>query len=206
MCVEGEDQIDTARTHYGRGVVTFTWHGRTFVPVARFRGRGYWSMISTSRDGDIQDSIFHRFGFNTVRGSSSNRGAIQSTVRVIKELKRGAVLAHTPDGPRGPNRHFHEGAIFMAQRSGSPVIPCGISAYPRKLLSTWDSYMIPAPFSRGIMLYGAPILIPEGADDDTLKRLSKELGSEIDRLELEAERRINPKFRRHTANPPLGTN
>src|SRR5665213_3071373 len=99
--VYGEDPGKAAQAA-GKGMILVGWHGTTFIPVTKYRNRGYWSMISTSRDGEYQDRIFKKLGFNTVRGSSSARGAIQSTIRIVRELKAGGVLAHTPDGPRGP--------------------------------------------------------------------------------------------------------
>src|SRR5947209_6026889 len=84
--VVGEQHL-TALQDAGRGVILVTWHGRTLIPVARFRGRGYWALISTSRDGEYQNQIFRRFGFHTVRGSTSARGAIQATLTIIRQLK-----------------------------------------------------------------------------------------------------------------------
>ena len=174
----------------GAGVILVTWHGRTMLPIARFRNRGYWAIISTSRDGEYQNQIFKRFGWQTVRGSTSARGAVQAALTVTKQLRRGATLALTPDGPRGPSRIVQPGAIFLAQKSGSPIIPTGISAYPRKLSSrSWDRYLIPYPFSRVVWLYGDPIYIPADAKSEEDKKLwAARIGAAIDALEAQAER------------------
>ncbi|MGI4787223.1 MAG: lysophospholipid acyltransferase family protein [Janthinobacterium lividum] len=172
----------------GKGMILVTWHGRTMLPISRFRGRGYWAIISTSRDGEYQNQIFRRFGWQTVRGSTSARGAVQAALTVTKQLKRGATLAFTPDGPRGPSRVVQPGAIFLAQKSGSPIIPAGISAYPRKLSHSWDQYMIPRPFSRVVWIYGDPIYIPADAKSEEDQRLwADRIGAAIDALEAQAE-------------------
>jgi hypothetical protein len=187
--VIGEEQIDDLIRENGKGVILVSWHGRTFLPITRFRNRGYWSMISTSRDGEYQDRIFKRFGFNTVRGSTSARGAVQATVTLIKHIKSGDVAAMTPDGPRGPSGCAQPGVVFMAMRAGCPILPCGISASPRCLVPTWDRYMIPAPFSRAVMVYGEPMYIPSDAKTEEEQRLwADKLGAQIDALEREAER------------------
>ena len=173
----------------GVGVILVTWHGRTMLPIAHFRNRGYWAIISTSRDGEYQNQIFGRFGWQTVRGSTSARGAVQAALTVTKQLKRGATLAFTPDGPRGPSHVVQPGAIFLAQKSGSPIIPTGISAYPRKLSRrSWDHYLIPHPFSRVVWLYGDPIYIPADAKSEEDQRYwAAYIGAAIDALEAQAE-------------------
>src|SRR5579884_4260175 len=189
--VVGEEQIERIRARSGRGVILVTWHGRTFVPITRFRNRGYWAMISTSRDGEYQNQLFRRFGFHTVRGSTSARGAIKGALSMVRELKEGAVLAHTPDGPRGPSHCFYPGAIFLAQKSGCPIIPAGVSAWPRWNLGSWDRYIIPMPFSRAALLYGDPIYIPAELDEAEREALAEQVGREISRLEAEAEASVH---------------
>ena len=186
--VFGEERVRELQED-GKGVILLTWHGRTIIPICRFRKRGYWAMISTSRDGEYQNRIFQRFGWQTVRGSTSARGAVQAALTITKQLKRGGVLAHTPDGPRGPIHVVQPGAIFLAQKSGSPIIPVGISAYPRKLASAWDQYMVPLPFARAVWIYGDPIFIPADAKSDEQQQLwCARVGKAVAALEERAEK------------------
>ncbi len=190
--VVGEERVSDLQKA-GQGVILVTWHGRTFAPITRFRGRGYWAFISTSRDGEYQDRIFRRYGWQTVRGSTSARGAVQSALTMIKHLKAGATLAHTPDGPRGPRGQVHAGAIFLAQKSGCPIIPAGISAAPRWQLSTWDRYLVPKLFARGVWIYGEPITVPPDASPEEQKEWALHVGTAIDALEAEAERLVRAR-------------
>ena len=181
----------TALQQAGKGVILVTWHGRTLLPITRFRNRGYWAIISTSRDGEYQNQIFRRFGFQTVRGSTSARGAVQAALTMTRHLKAGATLAFTPDGPRGPNRQVQIGAIFLAQKSGCPIIPAGISAAPRKLASAWDRYLIPYPFARAVWIYGEPIIIPPEAKSEAEQSAwADRVGDAINALEAQAEREV----------------
>ncbi len=186
--VVGEERVREIQED-GKGVILLTWHGRTIIPICRFRKRGYWAMISTSRDGEYQNRIFQRFGWQTVRGSTSARGAVQAALTITKQLKRGATLAHTPDGPRGPIHVVQPGAVFLAQKSGSPIIPVGISTYPRKLAPAWDQYMVPMPFARAVWIYGEPIYIPSDAKSHEEQQLwCERVGAEIMAVEAQAER------------------
>lgn len=186
--VTGEEKVRAAQ-ETGKGLIVVSWHGRTFMPIARFRNKGYWAMVSTSRDGDYQNLLFQRSGINTVRGSTSARGAVQAALTMIKHLKAGATLAHTPDGPRGPSHVVQPGVIFMAQKSGAPIIPAGISAFPRKLFKAWDQYMIPVPFARVVWIYGDPIHIPADERSEDQQRVwAERVGAAITALEDQAER------------------
>ena len=186
----GEEHLRKAQ-EAGNGVILVSWHGRTFLPITRYRNKGYWAIVSTSRDGEYQNRLFQRFGIKTVRGSTSARGAIQSVLTLTKHLKAGATAAFTPDGPRGPSHVVQPGAIFLAQKSGSPIIPAGISAYPRRLLRAWDRYMIPLPFARVVWIYGEPITIPADAKSDEDQRLwAERVGAAITALEEQAEREV----------------
>lgn len=199
--VVGEEHV-TALQQAGQGVILVTWHGRTFLPITRYRGRGYWAFISTSRDGEYQDRIFRRYGWQTVRGSTSARGAVQSALTMVKHLKAGATLAHTPDGPRGPRGQVHPGAIFFAQKSGCPIVPAGISAAPRKLLPTWDAYLVPHPFARAAWLFGEPIYVPANATPEEQQKCAARVGAAIDALEAEAERMVGAPAR--APSPDVG--
>src|SRR5687767_5888827 len=78
------------------------WHGRTFAFANQFRNKGFWVIISHSRDGEMQSRIFTQLGFNIIRGSTG-RGGVRALVVSIRTLKNGGTMAMTPDGPRGPN-------------------------------------------------------------------------------------------------------
>jgi lysophospholipid acyltransferase (LPLAT)-like uncharacterized protein len=97
---------------------------------------------------------------------------------MLRELEKGGVLAFTPDGPRGPARKVQPGVVFFARRSGKPIIPLIATATPRKLLTTWDDYQLPAPFSRAAWVFGEPIFIQEGeSDEDACRRVEEALNA-----------------------------
>jgi lysophospholipid acyltransferase (LPLAT)-like uncharacterized protein len=185
MRYENWDRLEQTIAQYG-GAILVSWHGRTLIPANTFRGRGYWALISLSKDGDIQDRIFRRFGYQTIRGSTG-RGGVKAALQLAKKIKEGGVLAFTPDGPRGPTHKVQQGIIFLAQRSGSPIIPLGLSASPRKLLSSWDSYMIPFPFARAAFVIGEPIFVDPDADDAAKERVAEQLETAINVCEARAE-------------------
>ena len=170
------------------GTIFVTWHGRTIVPAIHMGGRGYAALISLSRDGEIQNNFFQLLGYKTARGSTG-RGGIRGALQVARSVKEGGVLVMTPDGPRGPTHKVQLGVILMAEKSGAPIIPVGVSADRRWLMKSWDSYMIPKPFARVQFLVGDPILIPPKLTEEDRQRYAVIVEAAINRLEREAERR-----------------
>jgi len=186
LTIEREGEVEALIREHG-GVIFVTWHGRTLLPVGRFRGRGYWALISLSRDGDLQSENFRRLGWRVVRGSTGRR-AVLATKQILAALAQpGAVLAFTPDGPRGPSNVVQPGVVYFAQKSGKPIVPAGISAHPRWLMKSWDRYLVPKPFARGVWLYGDPIFV---TPEDQVEEVCRRVGEAIDALEIEAERRV----------------
>jgi lysophospholipid acyltransferase (LPLAT)-like uncharacterized protein len=145
------------------GAILVTWHGRTLIPLYWLRHRGYWALVSLSKDGDIQARNFAAFGFQIVRGSTG-RGGDRAAVQILRALKSGGTLAFTPDGPRGPTHEVQPGVVFFAQRSGKPIVPVGVAASPNRQLPTWDSYLLPGLFARVAMVWGEPIFIAPEED------------------------------------------
>ncbi|MFM7320352.1 MAG: lysophospholipid acyltransferase family protein [Armatimonadota bacterium] len=175
----------------GHGAIQATWHGRALAPGHRFAGRGHIALISLSRDGDIQNRNFHLMGYRTVRGSTG-RGAVRATLEVVQLLRAGGVLSFTPDGPRGPSRNVHPGAVYFARKTGAPVLPVGCGADRAWILPTWDDYLVPKPFARVAIVLGEAVMVdPTESDDVAVERVR----SALDRAQSAAEARFAPRAR-----------
>lgn len=148
----------------GKGGLILPWHGVTILPIYYCRHMGFYSIASVSKDGELQNGILRLRGFKTIRGSSA-RHAVRALLEAVRRLKEGKVLAYTPDGPKGPPKKVQQGTVYMAQRSGCPVLPVGVACNPCKKLHSWDSHMVPMPFSRAVIAFGDPIYVTEDMDE-----------------------------------------
>ena len=106
---------------------------------------------------------------------------------MARKVREGGVLAFTPDGPRGPTHKVQLGVILMAEKSGAPIIPLGISVSRRWLMRSWDSYLVPKPFARAYFLVGEPIRVPAGLDDVGREAFAAQVEVAINHLEKRAE-------------------
>jgi len=171
--------------------IILIWHGRIFFAPYFFRQRGIMPLVSPSEDGEIIAQIITRWGYKTLRGSSSH-SIIKAWNEMKKELNRGGELIIVPDGPRGPDRKMKPGALKLAQETGAYLVPFTFSSAKRKIVKSWDRFLIPRPFSRFVAIYGNPISVDAALD-------KKEMGNklqEVENIMNELDRRADIFFDR----------
>lgn len=172
----------------GKPFIASFWHGRIMMmPYVWRRDKVMNMLISQHRDGAlIADTIAH-FDFGTVRGSTSKDGA-RALRSMVKALKRGEYVGITPDGPRGPRMHASEGIAIVARLSGVPVLPVAFSASRRRVLGSWDRFLVALPFSRGVFVWGKPVEVPRGADQDDLAEALAAIEKSLNEATAEADK------------------
>jgi hypothetical protein len=183
--VEGIEPIESLTC----GKIFCGWHGHSLIPGNYLRKRGYWVIISHSKDGEMQTAIFRKFGYQIIRGSTG-RGGARALIEAIRVLKNGDSMCITPDGPRGPYGVVQEGVLMMAQKSGCALVPVGTYARPAWFAPTWDKYMAPWMFSKAVFLVGPPLYVPPDASPEVMEEVRAKLESEIHRLQAEAKERL----------------
>lgn len=162
--VDGWERLQNVISEGAGGLVT-PWHGVTMLPIYYCRKMGLYSMVSVSRDGELQNRILRSRGFTTIRGSTGRHGA-RALLESVRRIREGGVMAYTPDGPKGPARKVQPGAVHIAQRSGCPVLPVGVACRPCFRAHSWDSHMVPAPFARAVIAFGEPLHIAPGEPEE----------------------------------------
>jgi hypothetical protein len=160
------------------------WHQRQVYFTWAHRGVGAAVLVSRSKDGEMIAETMRLSDIGAVRGSSS-RGGAAAVRQLMDVLQSGLDIGITPDGPKGPAREVKDGAIFLAQKLGVPIVPV-TNALSNKLefKKAWDRFQVPLPFGRAVVAYGEPITV--GPDDD-LKAKSAELKASLDRITAEAD-------------------
>jgi lysophospholipid acyltransferase (LPLAT)-like uncharacterized protein len=160
--VRGE--VPAALWDAGQPFILAFWHGRILMMPKSWRaGIPIHMLISQHRDGQLIARTVAHFGIRTVAGSST-RGGMQALRAMLKALKAGECVGITPDGPKGPRMRASAGIVNVARLSGCPIVPAAYSAAGRRLLRSWDRFLVPPPFARGAFVWGEPITV--GPDDD----------------------------------------
>jgi hypothetical protein len=55
-------------------------------------------------------------------------------------------------------------------------------------MGSWDRFLLPLPFGRGVAIWGEPITVPADADDAELERLRRQVEDTLIALTAEADR------------------
>ncbi|HKC40811.1 MAG TPA: lysophospholipid acyltransferase family protein [Gemmatimonadales bacterium] len=139
------------------------WHSRILPLLALHKREGVVLLISRHRDGEYLADLAQGWGYRSVRGSTQRGGEV-GLLGIVRALQGGAVVAITPDGPRGPRERVQPGAIAAAQHAGVPLIATGARAASAWYLGSWDRMCLPKPFAAVDVRYSAPIRIGPGKD------------------------------------------
>jgi len=157
-------------------------------------------LISQHRDGLLIARTIGHLGIKTVAGSST-RGGAQALRTMVKALQNGDYVAISPDGPRGPRMRASEGIITVARLSGAPIIPVAIGNSRGWVLSSWDSFLLAAPFGRGVIVWGDPIYVDRDAPSEMAKTMRRQVEEGLHAVIAEADRLTN----RTPVEPAPGT-
>ncbi|MEO1193252.1 MAG: lysophospholipid acyltransferase family protein [Pseudomonadota bacterium] len=156
------------------------------VPVRRLT-----VLTSSHRDGLLVARTVEHLGAKTVSGSGSapGKGGAEALAALSQAAARGEIIGITPDGPKGPFLRVKGGAVKVAKEAGIPLVPFALAQRRASYLKTWDRFVLPWPFSRGVLLFGAPIAPPEGRSLTSLEMTRRAVEEALIALTQEADRR-----------------
>jgi hypothetical protein len=171
----------------GSPFIVCFWHGRLLMMSHAWAyDRSFRMLISTHADGQLISKIIQNLGFKTINGSSQ-RGGSHALRKMTRALTNGDCIGLTPDGPRGPYMQAGMGAVILAKLSGVPILPLTYSVSKWRVLGSWDKFIIPMPFSKGIFIWGEPINVSKNTGKEELEEIRKLLESKLKNMTKEAD-------------------
>ena len=178
-----------ARLDRGERCIFAFWHARILPLTFTHRRRSIAVLVSRHRDGELIARILARLGYQTARGSST-RGGKDGFREMLRHAEEGRMLAITPDGPRGPAEQVKPGLVYVASRTGYPVLPLAAAASPSSTwtFDTWDRFRVPKPFARVVVVYGPPIAVPPRLAEEEIEVWRARIEGAIRDVSDEADR------------------
>lgn len=188
--IVGDEKPD-ALLRDGKPFIVAFWHGRLIMMAFSWRRCDLVNMlISGHRDGQLVSGMIAHFGSKTVFGSST-RGGTAAFIQLARLLKGGEIVGITPDGPKGPRMRANEGIVALAKLTGVPILPLTFSASLRYVCGSWDRFVLPLPFGRGIFLWGEPIYVSKNSDKVEVNEKRVELENVLIQLTQRADWLMN---------------
>lgn len=179
-----------------KGVIALTWHSRFLMLTSAWK-RDYqlpYVMISRSRDGAVVAATCKALGLQTLRGSSKkrgkNKGGEEAAAGAVTAVKSGGCVVITPDGPRGPRQRLGDGPLRLARATGAPIMPCTFAVARRKQFDSWDRFVLPKLFGKGLIIWGTPVTISKHATDEELENIRLSIETEMNALLAEADKSL----------------
>jgi lysophospholipid acyltransferase (LPLAT)-like uncharacterized protein len=170
--VRGQENLNKVLAH-GAGVVPF-WHYSVFYMLYHLRQYPGVAMVSASKDGEYIARVAQLLNFETVRGSS-NRFGVRALKGMVDHVKQGKNAGIVADGSQGPPLKVQPGAIMLAAKSGSPIMPIVWAAKRYKAFNSWDRTVLPLPFSPMILQYGELIWVEPELTSDSVEKYRQQL-------------------------------
>lgn len=166
-------------------IVAF-WHGTMLLPWYLNRNKNIAALISKSKDGDLLARLLKSWNYQVIRGSSSSGGEIALGI-MIDYAKNNNSIAITPDGPRGPAKKLKAGAVVTAKKSGLPLVLIGVGYKNKRVLRNWDSFQVPAFFSKAKAVYSQTFYIDKNLDYNGTSEMINICETKLNELQTEAE-------------------
>ena len=179
------------------GVILAFWHGRLILApfIRKQTGTRVHMLVSTHRDGEIIVNGASGFDINFIRGSAANpkkpektKSGASAVAQIIAALEAGDIVAVTPDGPRGPSETVKAGILKIAELSGAPIIPAGLSASLGPQINSWDRFLLAAPFSKMTYVAGPPIWVSPDTTAQARKEQQRTLETYIKDVTAKADK------------------
>ncbi len=185
--VEADFTDCSVETH--RGYIYALWHDSILIPLARqaLERPPVAALVSRHQDGAYLAAFMHYIGIRSIRGSTARGG--DQALRELMRLGDDWHIFITPDGPRGPHHVVKSGLIYLASRTGRPIVPM-VSHYETAwhLRGNWTGLLVPKPFSRGCYLFGEPLAIPADLSREEIEYFRSRVQAEMDRIDQKLAR------------------
>ncbi|KIL97569.1 Protein of unknown function DUF374 [Paramagnetospirillum magnetotacticum MS-1] len=174
----------------GKPFILAFWHGRILMMPKSWRPSvPIHMLISQHRDGQLIARTVSHFGIDTVQGSTT-RGGSAALRSMLKFLKSGQCVGITPDGPKGPRMRASDGIVAVAKLAGVPILPATFATSRRTLLGSWDRFAVAWPFSRGVFVWGDPIVVPKDADEAAMEAARQAVEDSLNAITRDADARM----------------
>lgn len=154
-------------------VIWAGWHATNLIALAAlprlFPSRTWHAVVAPGLAGVVMSSWLTSAGpFQPMVLEDTNMKA--AIKQMTRSLLDGHDLVIAVDGPRGPAGSIRPGALWLARRSGCPIVPGAFAARPGPRLPRWDRLLLPLPGGHVSAAFEMPIHVARHAPLESAAR------------------------------------
>jgi hypothetical protein len=140
-----------------RSFILSHWHGDELVLLQLIPSYRIATIVSTSKDGEMMNTLVGWMQGKTSRGSST-RGAVSALKGLIRLVREGYNCSFAVDGPKGPIYKVKPGVFEMSKSLQLPIYWSGVACdrafhFPK----SWNKTYLPKPFARIYVQWFGPM-------------------------------------------------
>ncbi len=167
------------------------WHGDELALLDIIPRYRIATITSTSKDGELMNSVIRMLGGVTSRGSSTRGGvhALKGLIRLVKEQKRNSSFA--VDGPKGPIFQVKPGVFELSRLMNAQIYVVGVGCSRAWIFDkSWNKTFLPKPFARVHMQWLGPFPAVTREQDPRSEDLQKLVADALHNARLVALKKI----------------
>ncbi|MBB5720710.1 hypothetical protein FHS72_000314 [Loktanella ponticola] len=165
-------------------VLCALWHGRLLMIAPHWpRRAGSLSCLhDTAPIGRAAGALQAYFGLQPIE-MSARRSNVSASRVVMKRAKEGVSIGITADGPTGPGFAVKDAPLEWARIMQRPIYGYAFATKRHRILKTWDSMIVPLPFTRGAIVFDRlDVAVPRKATDDQIEAGRNAMTTELNRV------------------------
>lgn len=183
----------------GRVLLLAHWHGDELALIQLASRYRLATITSTSKDGELVNSVLWLLGARTSRGSST-RGGANALKGLLRLAKGGRNCSFAVDGPKGPLHKVKPGIFEASRILRAPIYASGVCCsrawhFPK----SWNKTYLPKPFAKIYIHWTGPLGPVTHDDDPRGPILADKLAAQINLAQSAAKQRSLKVIAQHDA-------
>jgi lysophospholipid acyltransferase (LPLAT)-like uncharacterized protein len=165
--------------HSKKAFLMAHWHGDELALVCLAPRYRLATITSTSKDGELMNSVLKWLGVKTSRGSST-RGGISALKGLLRLAKDGRNCSFAVDGPKGPLHKVKPGIFEVSRMMEGRIYVAGVACNRAWVFSkSWNKAYLPKPFARIYVHWSGPFGPVQRDEDPRSPALAENMESKL---------------------------
>ncbi len=159
-------------------VIYVLWHSKSFLPLMICRKSKIATITLLDRKNVFFGKLCKRLGYQPIPVTNQDK-AVLKLKTLLEQGSHATVVADGPAGQSGEKipGNIKPGAAYLSVKSGKPIVAIQVQVNKTfRLMSRWDHYEIPFPFSRARVTFSEPMYVSERDIDSFEPKLRQALG------------------------------